>query len=126
MSPDTKSEIDGLIEEFEFLGDWEERYRYVIELGRSLAPIDVAVAAAGSSGLRIFIGETGAVATVAAVLEQARAAARTAARGPVQLCLMDPGLPGEVEMDLGQDFAINPEIRGAIKSLDGVVTVEDL
>jgi cysteine desulfuration protein SufE len=28
-----------LAEEFELLGDWEERYRYVIELGRELAPL---------------------------------------------------------------------------------------
>jgi len=36
MSPDTKSDIDDLIEEFEFLGDWEERYRYLIELGQGM------------------------------------------------------------------------------------------
>jgi cysteine desulfuration protein SufE len=28
--------IDSLIEDFRFLDDWEDRYRYVIELGRSL------------------------------------------------------------------------------------------
>ena len=28
--------------EFELLGDWEERYRYVIELGRGLAPLTAA------------------------------------------------------------------------------------
>ena len=28
-----------LVEEFEVLGDWEERYRYVIELGREVAPL---------------------------------------------------------------------------------------
>jgi len=28
-----------LIDEFEVLGDWEERYRYVIDLGRDLAPL---------------------------------------------------------------------------------------
>lgn len=28
-----------LADEFELLGDWEERYRYVIELGKDLAPI---------------------------------------------------------------------------------------
>ncbi|MDB5477479.1 MAG: SufE protein involved in Fe-S center assembly [Phenylobacterium sp.] len=28
-----------LADEFEVLGDWEERYRYVIELGRELAPL---------------------------------------------------------------------------------------
>jgi cysteine desulfuration protein SufE len=28
-----------LKDEFEVLGDWEERYRYVIDLGRELAPL---------------------------------------------------------------------------------------
>jgi len=28
-----------LVEEFDLLGDWEERYRYVIELGKDLAPL---------------------------------------------------------------------------------------
>lgn len=31
--------VDELAETFEFLGDWEERYRYLIELGRKLAPL---------------------------------------------------------------------------------------
>jgi cysteine desulfuration protein SufE len=31
--------IDDLIEDFSFLDDWEDRYRYVIELGKELAPL---------------------------------------------------------------------------------------
>ena len=31
--------IAELADEFEVLGDWEERYRYVIDLGRDLAPL---------------------------------------------------------------------------------------
>ena len=31
--------IAELKDEFELLGDWEERYRYVIELGRDLAAL---------------------------------------------------------------------------------------
>jgi cysteine desulfuration protein SufE len=31
--------LSELKDEFELLGDWEERYRYVIELGRELAPL---------------------------------------------------------------------------------------
>jgi cysteine desulfuration protein SufE len=33
------SELAELSAEFEVLGDWEERYRYVIDLGRDLAPL---------------------------------------------------------------------------------------
>ena len=31
--------IEEIIEDFEFLDDWEDRYRYVIELGRTLEPM---------------------------------------------------------------------------------------
>ena len=31
--------IDDIVENFELLDDWEDRYRYVIELGNSLAPL---------------------------------------------------------------------------------------
>jgi len=31
--------LNALADEFELLGDWEERYRYVIELGRELEPL---------------------------------------------------------------------------------------
>lgn len=31
--------IDEIISNFELLGDWEERYRYVIELGRLMEPL---------------------------------------------------------------------------------------
>jgi cysteine desulfuration protein SufE len=33
------TEFQDLATEFDLLGDWEERYRYVIDLGRDLAPL---------------------------------------------------------------------------------------
>ncbi len=95
-------------------------------LGRSVGPVDSVVADAGATGLRIFVDEAQVLPTVAKVLEDAAGAAKGAAKGPIQLCLLDPGLPGDVEMDLGQDFPINPQIKGAIKSLDGVMSVEEI
>ncbi len=95
-------------------------------LGRSVGPIDSVVADAGATGLRIFVNEEGALATVSKVLADAATAAKDAAKGPIQLCLLDPGLPGEVEMDLGQDFPVNPQIKGALKSLEGVMSVEEI
>ena len=35
--------IATIVENFEFIDDWEERYRYLIELGRSLPPADAAL-----------------------------------------------------------------------------------
>jgi cysteine desulfuration protein SufE len=34
--------IDEIIENFSFLDDWDDRYRYVIELGRGLTPLSEA------------------------------------------------------------------------------------
>ena len=95
-------------------------------LARSIAPIDTAVADVGGMGIKVFVEEVGAIEAVANVLEGAVKAAKNAGRGPVQFCLMDSSLPGEVEIDLGQDFPVNPQIKGAIKSLMGVLEVEDL
>jgi cysteine desulfuration protein SufE len=39
MSAAIDAELDELADEFDLLGDWEERYRYIIELGRTLAPL---------------------------------------------------------------------------------------
>lgn len=95
-------------------------------LGRSVAPIDTVVAQAGVAGLRVHVRDAGAVDVVGRVLEDALRLSRGAAKGPVVLCLTGPGLPGEVEVDLGRDFAISPQIRGALASLDGVDLVEEL
>lgn len=38
--PTIDTELDDLAAEFELLGDWEERYRHVIDLGRGLQPLN--------------------------------------------------------------------------------------
>lgn len=95
-------------------------------LGRSIAPIDTVVTDIGGMGLKIFIEDIEAVSAVASVLDGAAKASQNWGRGPVQFCLMDSSLPGEVEIDLGQYFPVTPQIKGAIKSLMGVMEVEDL
>lgn len=37
---ETPADIDDIVAEFEFLGDWEERYRHIIELGKAMAPLN--------------------------------------------------------------------------------------
>jgi len=39
MSTTIDAELEDLAAEFDLLGDWEERYRYVIDLGKDLAPL---------------------------------------------------------------------------------------
>ncbi|WP_163846528.1 DNA polymerase III subunit alpha [Pseudooceanicola aestuarii] len=95
-------------------------------LCRSAVPMDGAVADVGAAGLRIYLEDAAAVNAVATVLDGAVSAARGAGRGPVSFCLMDPSLPGEVEIDTGTEFPVTPQIRGAIKSLPGVMAVEEM
>ena len=43
MTADTMdAELDALAEEFSLFEDWEERYRYIIDLGRELEPLSAA------------------------------------------------------------------------------------
>ncbi|MEZ5769778.1 MAG: hypothetical protein R3D80_20600 [Paracoccaceae bacterium] len=95
-------------------------------LGRSVAPVDTVVADAGGMALRVYLAEAGAVATVAALLEKAAVQAKTARPGSLSFCLMDPTLPGEVDIDIGDAVPLNPQIKGALKSLPGVLSVEEL
>ena len=39
MTSAIDTELDELADEFELLGDWEERYRHIIDLGKDLAPM---------------------------------------------------------------------------------------
>ncbi len=95
-------------------------------LARGIQPMDGAVAAAGADGFRVYIDDLCAIFSVATVLAEAKSAVKGAARGPIQFCLMDNSLPGEVDVDLGRDFPVTPQIKGALKSLPGVMTVEEL
>jgi DNA polymerase-3 subunit alpha len=94
-------------------------------LGRSVAPIDNVVADAGGAALRVFIDTPDAITSVKTILDNAAKDGVRAGKGPVFFNLMHPDLPGEVELDLGDEFPVNPQIKGALRSLDGVIEVED-
>jgi cysteine desulfuration protein SufE len=38
-SPDTVTTLDEIVDNFSLLEEWDDRYRYVIELGRALSPL---------------------------------------------------------------------------------------
>ncbi|QDC10694.1 DNA polymerase III subunit alpha [Oceanicola sp. D3] len=95
-------------------------------LGRSVAPIDAVAAQAGRSDIRLFLDDIAAAPAVKSLLERAEADGASKSRGAVALCLMAADLPGEVHLELEGDFPVNPQIKSALKSLGGVVTVEDI
>jgi DNA polymerase-3 subunit alpha len=93
---------------------------------RSVSPVEAAVADAAAAGLKIHVDQPDAIPTIASVLERAREQMPRVKRGPVHLCLSHSSLPGEVEVDLQQEFPMTPEIKSAIKSLSGILTVEEM
>ena len=95
-------------------------------VARSAAAMDDIVADAGSSGLRVFVEALDAVATLAKIVERAKGESGLKGRGPIEMCLLAPDLPGEVTMELGQDFPVSPRIKSALKAVEGVVTVEEI
>ncbi|SPF75366.1 DNA polymerase III subunit alpha [Aliiroseovarius pelagivivens] len=95
-------------------------------LARSISPIDNVVSDVGGMALKLYLENASALAQVASVLQNAAEQARNARPGEVSVCLMDPSLPGEVEMTLGQSFPLNPQIKGALKSLNDVIDVEEV
>ena len=95
-------------------------------LGRSVAPVDIAIADAGSNGLRIFLGEAGAVESVRSVLENAREQKIKGARGPVIFTIQTQTDLGEIDVSLEETYPVTPQIKGALRSLQGVVEVEEV
>jgi len=95
-------------------------------LGRTVQPVDGMVADAGAVGLCVFVDQAEAIGSVAAVLESAAKSVRGAQPGPIRFRLLGEGLPGEVEIDSGAEYPVTPQIKGAIRSLTGVVMVEEI
>lgn len=94
-------------------------------LGRNIQPVDNAIAGE-ANGLRVFIEDERGIISVEGLLERTKAEGTKASKGPIHLCLMAPDLPGEVEVILGDSFPVSPQIKGALRSLEGVVMVEEV
>ena len=92
-------------------------------LARGVKRMGDAVAGADRTGVKNYVSEHWAVAAdETRLMEAAKGAARG---GPVNLVLMHPELPGEVEIPLPSKYPITPQIKGAIKHVAGVAHVED-
>ncbi|HEY4995472.1 MAG TPA: DNA polymerase III subunit alpha, partial [Aestuariivirga sp.] len=84
---------------------------------QSVEALDKA-AATITQGIQIFMRDASAIAGIAKRLQ-------TGGRSPARVTLMlEAGR--EVEIGLGSKFSINPQIKGAVRAMDGVVDVQDL
>ena len=95
-------------------------------LGRSVAPIDAAVADVAAAGLRVFLAEDEPLAAIANILEDARTSGVKGGRGPITFTIDTRGDQGEVDVELPGEFPVNPQIKGALRSLPGVIEVQEV
>jgi DNA polymerase III subunit alpha len=90
---------------------------------KAVQPIDLAVADAASAGINLFVAGAEAVESLARRLEAIGGELRNARRGPVNIVVMDPA-QGEIVLGLPQPYPVTPQVIGALKSVQGVVHVE--
>ncbi|MEZ5912564.1 MAG: DNA polymerase III subunit alpha [Paracoccaceae bacterium] len=96
-------------------------------LARGAQPIDSVAADAGGAGLKVHVADAEAVQSVARLLERVMAEAKGArGRGPIQFCVAERDTGREIDVVLGKDYPVTPQIKGAIKAIGGVVMVEDI
>ena len=93
-------------------------------LARGVTSAEDIVAEAGTAGLKIYLNDQDALGSVAARLADSATGPRRG-RGPVNLILQHPDLPGDVEIRLKDEYRVTPQIKAAIKSAQGVVYVEE-
>ncbi|MCY1127987.1 DNA polymerase III subunit alpha [Frigidibacter sp. RF13] len=96
-------------------------------LARAAQPIDSVAADAGSAGLRIHVDTADAVASVAGLLSRMAAEMKGRAKpGAISFLIANRETGAEVEVSAGREFPVNPQIKGAIKSMEGVALVEEV
>lgn len=95
-------------------------------LAQSMTPVETIVADAGNSGLKIYLDDVSAVGPVANILEGAKETMKNMPKGPIWFCLTNMELPGDVEIDAGAGFPVNPQIKSALKSVEGVMDVKEV
>ena len=90
-------------------------------LANAVQPIDQVADQAGAQALRVHLNDVAAVASIATLLGQ------VTGRNRAQITLCVPDAQGrEIDLCLPQAYPITPQIKGAIKAVQGVVLVEDI
>jgi DNA polymerase-3 subunit alpha len=95
-------------------------------VARNAEALEGVAARARPAGLLVHIDRAEAAADVRTVLDRALAEGKGRPRAPVRFCVLDLTSGTEIEVELDRDFPLTPQVRGAIKSLTGVLAVEDV
>ncbi|MBL9047093.1 MAG: DNA polymerase III subunit alpha [Tabrizicola sp.] len=89
-------------------------------LAQAVAPIDQVATQGGAQDIRILLARVEAIPSLASLL--GRIEGRSLAR--ITLCVTDSS-GREIDIDLPDPYPVTPQIKGAIKSIQGVLAVED-
>ncbi len=90
-------------------------------LANAVQPIDTVADQALRSQLRIHLNHPGAIPSLATLLGQVQG------RNKASITLCIPGDYGrEIDVKLPQPYPVTPQIRGAIKAMQGVMMVEEV
>ncbi len=90
-------------------------------LAQSITPVDAATATAGAQDLRIHLVRPEAAISLASLLSKVEGRQRAA----ITLCVTDPE-GREIDIDLPGQYPVTPQIKGAIKAMQGVLAVEEI
>ncbi|MFN3972600.1 MAG: DNA polymerase III subunit alpha [Gemmobacter sp.] len=93
-------------------------------LARGAQPIDAVADEAAGAGVRIHLARAEAASGVAALLARVAADGARKARAPVRICVAVDGR--EVDLVLPQDYAVTPQVKGALRAVAGVAMVEEI
>jgi DNA polymerase-3 subunit alpha len=94
-------------------------------LARAVQPIDSVAAEAGGGGLRIHIDRVEAVQSVASLLARMAGEGQRVG-GQVVICVPDTQSGGEIDLALPKSWPVTPQVKGAIRAMQGVVMVEEI
>ncbi|HUF87674.1 MAG TPA: DNA polymerase III subunit alpha [Thermohalobaculum sp.] len=93
---------------------------------RAVQPVEAVVAGAAAAGLRAYVEDAGALASVRSRLEQAaRLGQGRRAEGPVHLVMAIPESGQEVEIALPGNWPVGPEVSRALREVPGVGAVAE-
>ncbi|HEY0275851.1 MAG TPA: DNA polymerase III subunit alpha [Paenirhodobacter sp.] len=95
-------------------------------LAQGAQPIDTVAQDAGMTGLLIHVDTPEAIGSIAALLQRLADEGKVRARGPIQFSVTDPVSGNRFTLNAGQDYPVNPQVKGAIRSLRGVAMVEEV
>ncbi len=96
-------------------------------MARGVQPLDASIQTT-AAGLNVMIDELEAIPTIQSVLQRYREDASIRSKGEIYITALARDLPDaqqDIAVCIGDGWPVSPQIKGALKSLPGVVLVED-